>query len=120
MQSPHFPADAAQPSCTSFPPSLSTTLRPAYFAVQFYRDESPSCSMFCQMPSSITPFHGLPSTHPTTDGTFILSLTQPKNPSKQNAENLQPPPGSSPFLPSPLQHQEQCYKAVHKTIQQFH
>ena len=68
------------------------------------------------MPPSITPSHGLTITQPTTDGTFILLLTQTKNPSKQDAETLQPIPGSSYLLPSPLQHQTQ----QPKTIQQFH
>ena len=62
----------------------------------------------------------LPLRQPITDGTFILPLFEPKNPSKQDAETLQPPPGSSSLLPSALQHQGQCLQAIHKTIQQFH
>ena len=37
-----------------------------------------------------------------------------------DAETLQPPPGSSVLLPSPLQHQAQYLQAIDKTIQQFH
>ena len=74
----------------------------------------------CGMPPSITPSHAPPLSQPMADGALILSLIQPKNPSKQDAESLQPPPGSSSFLPSPLKHQVQCPQAIHKTIRQFH
>ena len=79
----------------------------------------PLVHIFCGMPPSITPSHVPPLRQPITDDTFILSLIQPKNPSKQVAEPVQPPPGSSSPLPSPLQHQVQCPQAIHKTIQQF-
>ena len=72
------------------------------------------------MPPSITPSHAPSITQPITDGTFILDLVQPINLSKQHAETLQPSPGSSSFLPSPLQHPTECLQTVHKTIQQFH
>ena len=77
----------------------------------------PLAQIFCGMPPSITPSHALTLRQPMTDSTFILSLMQPKNPSKQDAETLQPPPGSSSLLPLRLQHQAQCLQANHETIQ---
>ena len=71
------------------------------------------------MPPPIIPSHGPPITQPSIDGTFILPLIQPKNPTKHDAEASQPLPGSSSFLYSPLEHQAQRKQAIHKTIQQF-
>ena len=76
----------------------------------------PLDQIFCGMPRPINTSHVPPLRQPITDDTFILPLIQPKNPSKQDAEPPQPPPGSSSLLPSPLQHQAQCLQAIHKTI----
>ena len=80
----------------------------------------PLAQKVCGLPPSITPSPDPPLRQPITDGFFILPLTHPRNPSKQDAETLQPPPRSSSLLPSPLQHQAQCLQAIHRTIQQFH
>ena len=69
---------------------------------------------------STTPSHALPINRPITDGSFIFPLIQPKHPSQQYAAAHQLPPGSSPLLSSPLQHQVNCLQAIHKTNQQFH
>ena len=79
----------------------------------------PLAQLFCGMPPPFIPSPASPSTQPITDGTFILLLLPPKNPSKQDAEVHQPLPGPSSLLSSPLQHQVQCLQAIHKTIQQF-
>ena len=73
----------------------------------------------CKIPPQIIPFHAPSNNQPITEGTFILSLIQPRNQSKQNTAAHQPPPGSSSLLPSPLQHQANCLQAMHKPIQQF-
>ena len=72
------------------------------------------------MPPLITHSHASPLRQSITGDTSILPLIQPKNPSQQDAEELQPPPGSSSLLPSRLQHQAQSLQANHKNIQQFH
>ena len=80
----------------------------------------PLVQIFFGLPPSVTPSPAPPLRQLITEGTFILPLIQPENPSKHDAETLQPPPGSSPLLPPPLQHQAQCLQTIHKTIQQFH
>ena len=73
----------------------------------------PPASIVCGRPPLTTPSHAPPLRQPITDDTFIL---QPKNPSKQDAEALQPPPGSSSLLPSLLQHQAQSLQAINTTL----
>ena len=82
----------------------------------------PLAQIFCGMPPSISPAHAPAITQPITDSLtpIILPLIQSKNPSRQDAEIFQPPPGSSSLLPSSLQKQAQCVQAIHKTIQQFY
>ena len=63
--------------------------------------------------------HAPPTSQAITDGIFMLSFTQPKNPSKQDAKFHQPPPESSSILSSPLQRPANCIQAFHQTIQQF-
>ena len=73
----------------------------------------PLAQIFCgQMPPSVNPSLAPRLRQPITDDTFILTLIQPKNPSKQDAGTLQPLPGSSCSLPSPLQHQLQYLQAI--------
>ena len=79
----------------------------------------PLVQLFCRMPPKIIASHAPFFIQPTTDGTFILPLIQPTNQSKQDAAALQPPPGSSSLLSSPLQNQASCLQAIQKTIQQF-
>ena len=79
----------------------------------------PLAQTLCGMPRSIILCQAPPLGQPTTDDT-VLVFIQPRNPSKQDAEALQPTPGSSSLLPSPLQHQPQFLQAIHTTIQQFH
>ena len=100
---PHyqFPCDPHISLCNSTPMSL------------------PLVQISWELPPSITSSPAPPLRQPITDGTFILPLIQPENPSKQAAGTLQPRPGTSSLLPSPLQHQAQCLQAIHKTIQQF-
>ena len=100
---PHyqFPSDPSIPLCNS------TTM------------SFPFVQKLCGMSPSIALSHGPPIIQPITDGTMIVPLIQPKNPSMQDAETPQPPPGSSSVIPSSLQHQAQCLKATQKTIQQF-
>ena len=71
--------------------------------------------IFCGMPPSTTPSHSLFLRQPFSDHRSTLPLIQPKNPPKQDAETLQPLPGSSS-----LQHQAQCLQVIHQTNQQFH
>ena len=59
----------------------------------------PPTQLLCGIPQLIAPSHAPPITQPISDDTFILPLIQPKTPSEQYAEPLQPPPGSSSFLP---------------------
>ena len=80
----------------------------------------PLAQIFCRMPPLITPSHALFLRQPIIDDTFIHSLIQPENTTKQYTEPLQPPLGLSSLLPSHLQHQAQCVQAIHKTMQQFH
>ena len=79
----------------------------------------PLAHKFCGMPPLITRSHALPLRQHITDDTLILLLIQPKNPAHQDAAAHQPAPRSSPFLPSPLQHQANCLQGNHTTIQQF-
>ena len=72
------------------------------------------------MPIAITPSFALPLRQPIADETFILPFIHPKNPSKEDAEAPQQPPGSFSLLPSPLQHQARCLQGIQKTIQQLH
>ena len=80
----------------------------------------PLAQLFCGMPPSITLSHAPPLRQRIAANTFILPLTQPQSPSKQDAEILQQSPGPSSFFPSPLQNQAQCLQAIHENIQQFH
>ena len=79
----------------------------------------PLTQLCCGMPPQIVPSHAPSNNHPMTDGTFILSLIQPKNPSKQDAAVPQRNPGYSSLFSLPLQHQANCLQAIHKTIQQY-
>ena len=79
----------------------------------------PLAQLICGMPPQLIPSHAPPVNQPITDGTFILPVIQPKNPSKQNAEVHQPPSGSSCILSSPFHQHENCLQAIHRTIQQF-
>ena len=117
---PHSPVDVAQPSCTSLLPSQSISLRPPFLLCNSTVVSLPLSQIFCGMPPSINQSHGPPITQPITDGTFIFPIIQSLNPSKQYAETVQLPPGSSSLSPSHLQHQTQCLLVFHKTIQQFH
>ena len=80
----------------------------------------PLAQKFIGRPPPIKPSHILSLRQPITDDTFTLPFIQPQNPSKEDAEFLQPPHGSSSLLHSPLQHQVQCLQAFHTTIQQIH
>ena len=118
-RSPHFPADVAQPSCIRFPPWLSSSLGPTYFAVQLYYKECPLTRFLPGMPRPFIPSHGPPFNQPIADGIFILPLILPTSHSKQDAAAHPLLPGSlSPFS-SPLQHQANCLQVIHKSIQQF-
>ena len=79
----------------------------------------PLAHLFCGKHPPIIPYHDPPINQPSTDGSLIIPLIQPTNPSKQDAAAHQPLPGSSSLLPSPLQDQANCLQAIHKTIQQF-
>ena len=75
----------------------------------------PLAQLLCGMPPQIITTHALPINQPIGNDIFNLPLIRPKNPPKQDAETLQPPPGSSS-----LQHQAHCLQAIHQIIQQFH
>ena len=79
----------------------------------------PLAQLICGMPPQTIPSPAPSINQHNIDGTFLLPLLQPTNQSKPDAAAHQPTPGSSPLLSSPLQHQENCLQAIHKTIQQF-
>ena len=113
-----YPLRSLTPLAPASFTSQSISIRPTYLAAQLCHDESPPCSILSGMPQSISPPPHAPTiTQPSTDGTFILPLIQPKNPSKRDPGTLQHPAGSSSLLLSSLQHQERCLQAIHKTIQ---
>ena len=115
-----FPLKSLQPPAPASLPHYQFPSDPPISLCNSIAMSLPLAQIFCRLPPSITPSIAPPLGQPIPDGTFILPLIQPKNPSKQDAEILQPPPGSSSLLPSPLQHQAQCLQAIHKNIQQFH
>ena len=63
----------------------------------------PLAQLLCGMLPQNNPSHAPSNNQHITDGTFFLPLLQPATPSKPDAAALQPTPGSSAFLPSPLQ-----------------
>ena len=79
----------------------------------------PLAQLICGMPPQTIPSHAPSINQHITHSTFHLPLLQPTNWPKSGAAVHQPTPGSSAFLPSPLQHQANCLQAIHKTIQQF-
>ena len=115
-----FPLRPLNPFAPAFLPHNQFSSAPRISLCNSTAMSLPLAQRFRGMPPPITPFYGSPITQSTTDGTFIIPLVQPKNPSKQDAETLQLLPGFSSLLPSPLQHQAQCRQAIHKTNQQFH
>ena len=115
-----FPLMSLNPLAPAFLPHYQFPSDPPISLCNSTAMSLPLARIFCRLPPSITPSPAPPLRQPVPDGTFILPLIQPKNTSKQDAENLQPPPGSSSLLPSNLQLQAQCVQAIHKTIQKFH
>ena len=101
---PHYQSSSDQPISLCNPNTMSL----------------PLAQLICGMPPQTIPSHAPPINQHITDGTFLLPLLQPTNQSKPDAAVHQPTPGSSAFLPSPLQHQANCLQAIHKTIQHFH
>ena len=79
----------------------------------------PLAQLVCGMPPQTTPSHAPSINQHITDSTFLLPIFQPSNQSKPDAAAHQPTPGSSTFSSSPLQHQANCLRAIHKSIQQF-
>ena len=74
---------------------------------------------FCGILPPIIPSQDPPFNQPINYGTSILPLVQPISQFNQDGAAHPPPPGSSSFLSSPLQHRANCLQDVHKTIQQF-
>ena len=79
----------------------------------------PFAQLFCGLPSQIISSHAPSINQHITDGTLLLLLLKSTNQSKPDAAAPPPTLGSSAFLSSPLQHQENCLEAIHNTVQQF-
>ena len=71
--------------------------------------------LICGMPPQIIPSID----RHDDDNTLLLPLLQPTDQSKLGAATHQLPPGPSAPLPSSLQHQASCLRAINKTIRQF-
>ena len=114
-----FPLMSLNPLAPAFLPQFQFPSDPPISMGNFTTMSLPLAQLICGMTQPIIPSHASPINQPNTDGSFILPLFQPTNQSKQDEAIHQSLPGSSSLLPSTLQHQANCIKAIHKTIQQF-
>ena len=81
-----FPLMSINPLAPAFPPHHQYPPVPSISLCNSTTVSLPLAQLFCGMPAPIFPSHAPPVTQPITDGTFIHSLIQLKNPSKQDAK----------------------------------
>jgi len=76
----------------------------------------PLAQLFSGMPPQFTPFPAPAINQHVSDGTFFFPFLQQTSQFQPNAAALQPTSEFSALLSSPLQHQANYLKAIHKTV----
>ena len=114
-----FPLMPLNPLAPAFLPRYQSSSDPPVLLCNSTTTSLTLAPISCGTPPQIIPSHAPPLNQPITGSTFILPLTQQKNPPKQDVTARQPSPGSVCLLSSTLQHQGNYLQAIHKTIQQF-
>ena len=103
----------------AFPPQFQSSCDPPIPLGNSKTMSFPLVQLICGIPPQTPLFHAPSKNQHIPDGTFLLPSFRLTSQSKPNSAVHQSTPEFSALLSSPLQHQANCLRSIHKIIQQF-